>query len=85
MTYEVVGSQSPDTVYKDYYPDNAQGYSDGQVITTAYKGYTVKTYKEKYDKETDELISRDFDRTSQYKKRDEVIVRIVDYPSEESE
>ena len=77
MTNEVIGSQSPDTVYKEFEPGNSQGYKDGQVITTAYKGYTVNTYKEKYDKETDELISRDFDRTSKYKKRDQVIVKIV--------
>jgi len=77
MTNEVIGSQSPDTIYKEFEPGNSQGYKDGQVITTAYKGYTVNTYKEKYDKETDELISRDFDRTSRYKKRDQVIVKIV--------
>lgn len=82
MEYEVIGSQSPDTVYKEFEPDNAKGYRDGQVISTPYKGYTVKTYKLKFDKKTDELISRDFDRTSQYKKRDEVVVKIV-YPEPE--
>ena len=79
MTNEVVGSQSPETVYKEYSPNNPEGYKNGQVISTAYKGYTVKTYKEKYDKETNELIERVFDQTSKYKKRDQVIVKIV-YP-----
>ena len=82
MTNEVVGSQSPDTVYKEYAPNNPEGYKNGQVISTAYKGYTVKTYKERYDKETDELIERVFDQTSKYKKRDQVIVKIV-YPEPE--
>ena len=77
MTNEVVGSKSPETVYKEYAPNNPEGYKNGQVISTAYKGYTVKTYKEKYDKETDELIERVFDQTSVYKKRDQVIVKIV--------
>lgn len=77
MEYEVIGSQSPDTVYEEYAPDNKQGYKDGEVITTPYKGYTVKTYKLKYSKETDELISREYDQTSRYKKRDKVIVKIV--------
>ena len=77
MEYEIVGSQSPETVYKQYPVNNPHDYRGGEVISTPYKGYTANTYKVKYNKETDELISRDFDRTSQYKKRDEVIVEIV--------
>ena len=78
MEYEIVGSQSPGVTYREFSSDNPQGYTDGQVIATPYKGYTAKTYKVKYSKETCELISRDFDRTSQYKKRDEIIAVIVD-------
>lgn len=77
MECEIIGSQSPDTVYMECSPDNSHGYKDGQVITTPYKGYTVKTYKLKYDKETDELITREYDRTSKYKKRDKVVAKIV--------
>ena len=82
MEYEVIGSQSPETVYREMYPDNIDGYEDGDVITTAYKGYTVRTYKLKYDKETKELISREEDRVSRYKKRDKVIAKIIPYPTE---
>lgn len=78
MEYEIVGSQSPGVSYREFSSDNPQGYTDGQVIATPYTGYTAKTYKVKYSKETDEMISRDFDRTSQYKKRDEIIAVIVD-------
>ena len=78
MEYEIVGSQSPGVSYREFSSDNPQGYTDGQVIATPYTGYTANTYKVKYDKETNELISRDFDRTSQYKKRDEIIAVIVD-------
>ena len=82
MDYEVIGSQSPDTIYQEMYPDNADGYKDGQVITTAYKGYTVRTYKLKYDKQTKELIEKVEDRVSKYKKRDKVIAKIVPYPTQ---
>ncbi len=76
MEYEVIGSESPETIYREYEPDNADGYKDGDVITTAYKGYTVRTYKLKYDKETKELISREEDRVSRYKKRDKVVAKV---------
>ena len=77
MEYEVIGKESPKTIYEEYEKDNKEGYKDGEVITTAYTGYTVKTYKVKYDKETKELISREYDRTSRYKKRDKVVAKIV--------
>ena len=79
MEYEVLSTQAPATVYEEYTPSEAaaQGYHDGQVITTAYTGYTVQTYKLKYNKETDELISREEDQLSKYKKRDKVIVKVV--------
>ena len=78
MEYEVLGSVSADTVYEEFTKDNnPEGYRDGEVIQTAYRGYTVKTYKCKYDKETDELIAREFDQTSVYKKRDKIIAKLV--------
>lgn len=92
MEYEVTATQNPTTVTETMTAEEAakKGYRDGQVIQTAYKGYTVNTYKVKYDKETGELISRDFDRTSKYKKRDKIVVSIkketpppTDPPAEE--
>jgi cbb3-type cytochrome oxidase subunit 3 len=76
MEYEIIGSEAPETIYEDMEEDNAEGYKDGDTIVSAYKGYTVKTYKVKYDKETGELIAREYDRTSRYKKRDKVVARI---------
>lgn len=79
MEYEVVGSVGADTVYEEFTKDNnPEGYRDGEVIQTAYRGYTVKTYKCKYDKKTDELIERVFDQTSVYKKRDKIIAKLVE-------
>ena len=74
---EVVDYVSPGTDYEEYEPNNSKGYKDGQVIQQPYTGYSVKTYKCRYDKETDELISRDYDSYSTYQKRDTIIVKIV--------
>ena len=81
IEYQIIGSEAPETIYKDFEPDNEEGYKNGQVITTPYTGYTVKTFKLKYDKETKELISREVDQISRYKKRDKVVAR-VNVPTE---
>ena len=80
MGYEVTGVAGAETVYEEHPENNPEGYRDGQVLQTAYKGYWVNTYKNKYDKKTGELISRDFDRESIYKKRDKIVVKIVKAP-----
>ena len=80
MEYEITGSAGYEIVYEEYPKDNSEGYKDGEVIQTPYKGYWVDTYKLKYDKETKELISREFDRQSIYKKRDKIIARIIKTP-----
>lgn len=76
MEYEVLGYQYYETVTEVYAPGNPEGYRDGQVIQTPYRGCTVRTYKLKYDKETKELISKEEDRVSTYKKRDRIVVSI---------
>lgn len=74
-----------ETVYEEMYADNPDGYQDGDQITSPYTGYTVYTYRCKYDKETDELISRDYEAYSEYWARDEVIARIIERPTEAPE
>lgn len=71
-----------ETVYEEMYADNPDGYKDGDQITSPYTGYTVYTYRCKYDKATDELISRDYEAYSEYWARDEVIAKIVEKPTE---
>jgi vancomycin resistance protein YoaR len=78
MTYSVEQTIPYDTIYQEYPSDNPKGYKDGQVIVTAYTGYVVHTYKEKYSIETDERISREYYQQNNYKKRDKVICKIVD-------
>ena len=64
----------PETIVEVHSPDS--GYYDGQELQSAYRGAGVQTYKLKYDKETKELISREEDQKSVYKKRDKIVVSI---------
>lgn len=75
MEYEVTGTREPDTVYEEHGPD--EGYTDGQVLKEGTTGIYVKTYKCKYNRETDKLISRDFETRSSYRTVNKVVVRIV--------
>ena len=87
MEYEIIGYSTAGSVVEVYPPDNPQGYKDGEVIQTAYNGCTVQTYKLKYDKVTKELISKEEDQLSKYKKRDKITVSIqvpTEPPAEDS-
>ena len=85
MEYDVLYYSNYDEVVEVYSPDNSQGYYDGQIIQTPYRGAGVQTYKLKYDKETKELISREEDRKSIYKKRDRIVVSIKEPAKSESD
>lgn len=78
MTYDIVGYQPSSVKYKVYAEGNEKGYYDGQVIQTAYDGYTIKTYQNKYSKSTDELISSELEATSVFNRRDKLICIIGD-------
>ena len=86
MTYETVdGPTEGKTVYQDFKWDNKEGYKDGEVIQTAYTGRTVKSYRVKYSKATDEKISSTYEATSRYKSRDKIIARVEPKPTEPTE
>lgn len=77
MTYETVeGPTEGKVVYEDYKYNNKEGYKDGEVIQTAYTGRTVKSYRVKYSKATDEKLSSTYEATSRYKSRDKIIARV---------
>ena len=81
MTYETVdGPIEGKVVYEDYKWDNKEGYKDGEVLQTAYTGRTVKSYRQKFDKATDKLISSEYEATSRYKSRDKIIARVEPKP-----
>lgn len=76
MTYEVLSTDPYETVYKEMEEDNEKGYNDGEVITSGYTGYKIRTYRCKYSKATDELISSEVEATSKYDRRDKVVCKI---------
>lgn len=79
MDYETTdGPYYGETKYKIYPENNPQGYEDGDVLQTAYTGRTIRTYRCKYSKATDELISCDYEATSDFAKRDRIVVAIGD-------
>lgn len=79
MEYDLVGMYKPEEVVQTMTAAEAAaaGYKDGQVIQTAYTGYSVNTYKVKYSKETKQEISREKEAYSKYKSRDKITVSVV--------
>ena len=84
MEYDIVGMTNPQDVVQTMTVSEAAaaGYKDGEVIQTAYTGYSVDTYKVKYSKETGEQISREKEAYSKYKSRDKITVSVVPDPTE---
>ena len=84
MEYELVGMSQPEDVVQTMTAAEAAaaGYKNGQVIQTAYTGYSVNTYKVKYSKETKEVISREKETYSKYKSRDKITISVVADPTE---
>lgn len=74
---KLIRTHSYSTTYEEMSADNEKGYKDGDVIVSPYTGHDVETYRCKYNKETKELISRELEATSNYRKRDAVICKIV--------
>ena len=80
MKYKITATQEPDTDYEDYAYENELGYKDGDVIKEGVTGYTVKTYKCKYDNQTNALLSEEYEATSQYKTVNKVVARVEKPP-----
>ena len=85
MHYTIVSQDPYQTVYEEYPPDNEKKYHDGQVLVSPYTGYKVLAYKHKYSKADGSLISSALESTNEYKRRDLVVVKIVDTPSVDPE
>jgi len=84
MEHKVVEVIDIKTEYKEYTSAEAKakGYKDGQTLEYGNKGYTVYTYRCKYDLETDKLISKDYEATSNYVMNETVKVKITDPETE---
>ncbi|MGN0977504.1 MAG: VanW family protein, partial [Faecousia sp.] len=77
MESTVTNTYQPQTEYEYFEYDNAEGYRDGDVIQQGVTGYYVKTYKVKYDSQTNALISRDFVANTQYKTVNKIIAQVA--------
>ena len=77
MHYSIISTTPYETVYREMAPDNEEGYSDGDVIVTPYKGYQVISYKCKFDKLTGNQLSKDLECVNTYNHRDKVVCKIV--------
>lgn len=76
MEYEITDWDYHETVYEEYEEDS--GYYDGQVLQGGSDGIYVRSYKVKYEKETNKKLSRDFEARSHYKRVDKVVVKLVE-------
>lgn len=81
LDYEITGYREPDVVYEEYGPES--GYYDGQILQHGTGGYIVRSYRYKYSKATDELISKDFIALSSYMTEDKIIVKLIGGDEEE--
>lgn len=77
MTYDILNVYPYSTVEQKFHEGDGSGYRDGQVLISPYTGYRIRTYRNKYSKATDELISSTVEATSYYSKRDKVVARLV--------
>ncbi len=77
MEYEILDKRGWSTETIELPADNEEGYKDGEVISTPYTGYTVKTYRCRYSKADDSLIERVFEAKSVYDSRNKQVVKII--------
>lgn len=77
MVYDVAGYLKEETEYKEFPHDNEEGYTDGDVIRKGENGQVVDTYKAKYSKSTDELITEEYVTRSSYRPRNQVIAKVA--------
>lgn len=72
----ILETYSPETEYKDFPYDNDEGYKDGDVIDKGHTGYRAVSYRIKYSKADDSLISKDVEAYSSYRKTNKIVARV---------
>lgn len=77
LSVTVAATYDPKTEYEDVEPDNAKGYKDGTVIREGVTGYAVKSYKNKYDKQTGALLSKDYITATRYQTVNKLVARVT--------
>lgn len=77
MDYSITTTHDFATEFEDFEYENAEGYLDGDVIRKGITGYSVKTYKLKYSRETGDLKSRDYEASSRYATVNRLVARVA--------
>lgn len=85
LLFKTEKTQEPQTEYVEYEEGNPEGYTDGQVLEEGSKGYTIATYRSQYSKETGALLMEDFVSRTVYAPRNQVVVKLIPKPTEETE
>ena len=81
LEYEILSETECHDEYKEMSADNKEGYKDGDYIIDPYNGYTIQTYRCKYDKDGN-LISREKEAYSSYRVRNGLVCKIIDETAE---
>lgn len=62
--------------YRTFSANNPEGYKNGDYIQEPYTGYDVVTYRCKYSKSDDKLISKDQEKEISYRSRDGIVCKV---------
>lgn len=73
MEYEVLATYNYETTYQTLSADNSDGYKNGDYIVEPHTGYSIKTYRCKYSKATEQLLSKAEEDASYYSRCDAVV------------
>ena len=76
LEYAITKTTDPKTETKEFPFNNPESYKDGDVIQEGVTGYTVKTYKRRYDRFNDEEISKDYLHTTDYLAVNKIIAKV---------
>lgn len=77
LSAATTAATQPETETKDFPYDSTEGYKEGDVIQEGTIGYTVKTYKVKYDRSTNKELSRDYITTTNYPMVKKIVAHIL--------
>ena len=77
MDYTITKTKDFKTEKKEFPFKNEEGYKDGDVVREGITGYTIKTYKVRYDMRTNEILSRDYVATTEYESVNRIVADVL--------
>lgn len=73
---EEIAKQEATITYQTMPENNAEGYKNGDYIVEPFNGYTIKSYICKFDKVTEEQISKNYIGQTRYERRNGIVCQI---------